>query len=63
MKVIIEYGDMEYILISDPTPTGRGREWKAEAKTIDGHPAIVYWMADESGQIDIDRPAHAELVY
>ena len=21
------------------------------------------WMADESGQIDIDRPAHAELVY
>jgi len=61
MKVIIEYGDMEYILISDPTPTGRGREWKAEAKTIDGHPAMVYWMADGNDQIDIETPVYAEL--
>mgnify|MGYP001377243499 FL=1 len=59
----VEYGDMEYILISDLAPTDQDREWSAKAETIDGHPAVVYWMEDESGQIDIDRPAHAELVY
>lgn len=63
MRNIIEYGDMEYILISDPAPTDRDREWSAKAETIDGHPAVVYWMEDESGQIVIDRPAYAELVY
>lgn len=58
---MIEFGDTEFILTSDPAPTGRGKEWKASAKTIDGHPAVVYWMADDTGQIDLDRPAHAEL--
>ena len=61
--MIVDFGDIEYILTSDPEPTGRDREWKADAKTIDGHPAAVYWLADESGKINIDKPAHAELVY
>ena len=61
--MIVIFGDMEFILKSDPAPTGRDREWKAGAETIEGHPAVVYWMANETGQIDLEKPAHAELVY
>lgn len=61
-SLIVEFGDTEYVITSDPMPTGRDREWKASATTIDGHQAAVYWMEVESGQIDLKRPAHAELV-
>src|SRR5690625_1297407 len=38
-SLIVEFGDTEYVITSDPMPTGRDREWKASATTIDGHQA------------------------
>lgn len=63
MSKVIEYGDVEYVLLSDPQPTGRMAEWSAQAETIDGHPVVLYWIeSSASNRIDIRGPAHVEYL-
>lgn len=60
--MIVEYMGIEYVLLSDPQPTGRMGEWSAKAETIDGHPVMIYWMKSSEKKIDTEKPVHVDFV-
>jgi len=61
--MIVEYMGIEYVLLSDPQPTGRIAEWSAQAETIDGHAVILYWIESSvSNRIDVRKPAHVKYI-
>lgn len=65
--LIVTVRDIEYVLQSEPRPTGdvtpEGKiAYEAQAETIDGHPAMVYWTVAEGEKIVLETPIFAELV-
>lgn len=65
--LIVTVQDIEYVIQSKPRPTGDVTQdgkmaYEAQAETIDGHPAMVYWAVAEGEKLVLETPIFAELV-
>lgn len=66
-KLLVTVQDIEYVIQSEPHPTGDVTQegkiaYEAKAETIDGHPALVYWTVAEGEKLELDKPVFADLV-